>query len=70
MLTREDEPEPEPDGDEPAPRPRRPSAYKLFGSGSSAPARALPRLIFETLRVAWRAGRRELLILVGADASC
>lgn len=42
--------------------------YELFGPGSGAPARALPRLIGETLRVAWRAGRRELLVLGGADA--
>jgi ATP-binding cassette subfamily B protein len=45
-----------------------PTAYELFARATAAPARALPRLIIETLRVAWRAGRRELLVLVGADA--
>ena len=49
-------------------RSRGPTMYELFGPGSGAPARALPRLIVETLRVAWRAGRRELLVLGAADA--
>jgi hypothetical protein len=49
-------------------RPRGPTAYELYGRPHAAPARALPGLIFETLRVAWRAGRREVLVIVAADA--
>jgi hypothetical protein len=47
--------------------PRGPTLYELYGRRSAAPASALPRLVWETVRVAWRAGRRELLVLVGAD---
>lgn len=49
------------------PRSGGPTVYELFTPGSGASARALPRLIGEALRIAWRAGPRELLLLIGFD---
>ncbi len=67
-VAQAEEPSRGPDGESATPRRRGPTFYDLYRPRSDVPSRALPRLIAETVRVAWRAGRRELVILAGADA--
>ncbi|MBV9798100.1 MAG: ABC transporter ATP-binding protein [Solirubrobacterales bacterium] len=66
-MARVDESAERRDRDGSRPRQRAPTVYELIVPASRPSRRALPRLIGETLRISWRAGARELLVLIACD---